>query len=832
MDMKKKILLSMILLALCLIQASADTYYFKIKLSDENGNPKGNWSKYIQVDAKLISEVNGVKTYEYPNGLRTLLNKGTVTDEEKGEWTLPTKADGSVNLDRIWGIVFANQKGRNKGTDLNILEGDEYNAWLEICPHIKYLELREYKLDSYNNSGYFMGMSNLEELELPKYGMKVGNGDKDGELYFANADKLEKIYLYKEGAPNDKVEITNEAVKDSTLLNRVGKKMFANCFSLSTKYINRLIKDVTEIKDSAFYADEGNRVKFSNDAGHNMAIEIPSSVTKIGDHAFYNRLKVTGLNIQGNGCLEIGSEAFGQCDELATIKMQTQDNKELKIYKNAFMRCKQLNELKLNNARITYLGTGVFGDCRSMTYEFVNDVLKNYAEYGEKKKIPAYLFFGCNGQEGHDGTVANKNKCTFTALNIPEQFSEIGDGAFASTGDAIIKLNTITVNRNIAPKCLQGKTDEYAGITEKSVFQELDPNVTTVSFATNATGWNEDETTGFLTYMKDRSEFQRLLTKDIYSDSTKYINVPQQHAIVRLHRALKVGWNTICLPFGVNNRYGSMWEKYSTKQARNARIIVNGLTNNNNNNNSEATSDEFKMGVYRGYWPEGKTFMFLNYTEFDAYPLGFCETFLVKMRSQDIAADGIYTFTNVDLNYRWTADGASGNEGTWTSQTYTAEQMLQLENDFNGEVNTAETPFAGKASYDEYVFRGSLVQRTGTVGDLQSIITTDDYFFQQTKDGKMKLYPYTAGQKYGIRGFSGWFHKINTRISEDHELYLSLFDDGSVTPIETVKVDDLNRDTSGKVYSISGVLVKNNTADLNNLSKGIYVVNGKKYVVK
>ena len=59
-----------------------------------------------------------------------------------------------------------------------------------------------------------------------------------------------------------------------------------------------------------------------------------------------------------------------------------------------------------------------------------------------------------------------------------------------------------------------------------------------------------------------------------------------------------------------------------------------------------------------------------------------------------------------------------------------------------------------------------------------------------------------------------------------------MFDDGSTTPIETVKVDDLNRDTSGKVYSVSGVLVKNNAADLNNLSKGIYVVNGKKYVVK
>lgn len=97
----------------------------------------------------------------------------------------------------------------------------------------------------------------------------------------------------------------------------------------------------------------------------------------------------------------------------------------------------------------------------------------------------------------------------------------------------------------------------------------------------------------------------------------------------------------------------------------------------------------------------------------------------------------------------------------------------------------------------------------------------------------MKLYPYKTDQKYGIRGFSGWFHyEPNTSPSKPSELSLSLFDDGSTTPIETVKVDDLNRDTSGKVYSISGVLMKNNAADLNNLPKGIYVVNGKKYVVK
>ena len=806
MDMKKNILLSMILLALCLIQASADNYFYKIRLYKDNGQ-LDEWSNYIEVSH---DDTKGV----YVNGLGDLIAGKTVKDEGDRhgngikEYTLPQNAKNEVDLDKIWGIQFANGIGRDLNGQSKIMQGAEYyTAWKEIQTHIKYLGLRDYKLDAYNNSGYFMGMHNVEELELPKEGMNVGNGAEDGQLYFANAYNLKTITIW---SGEKKVDITDDAVKDKTLLNIVGKKMFSNCYGLSTKYINRLIKNVTEIKDNAFYADDENRDKFSDEEDNTMPIEIPSSVTKIGSQAFYNRVKVTGLIIHGNGgCLEIGSQAF--------------------------RRCEQLHTLNLDNAKITYLGTGVFGDCRSMTNEFVNGVLTNYAANGGNyaanggKKIPAYLFFGCNGQDGHDGTDPNKHVCSFTDLNIPAQFTEIGDGAFASTGDAKIKLKTITVNSEKAPTCLQGETDEYANIKNKSVFAGLDPNLTTVIFANAAQNWEETETTGFLTYMNDNSEFQRLLTKDLYSNHTEYINVPQQHAIVRLHRTLKEGWNTICLPFGVNNRYGSLWdEAYKTKQAHNARIIVNGLTNND----SGATSANFTMGVYRGYWKEGKTFMFLHYTDFDAYPLDLCETFLVKMRKQDIAEDGIYTFRNVDLNYRWSANGASGNDGNWTLvKTYSAEEMLGQVKDFDGNVNSDATPFKGKASYEDYVLRGSLVQCTGTVGDSKVGITTDDYFFQQSQNGTMKLYPYPAGKKYGIRGFSGWFHRNNS-ISNAHELSLGLFDDSSITPIETVKEDDLNRDTSGKVYSISGVLMKNNAADLNNLPKGIYVVNGKKYVVK
>lgn len=796
----------MILLALCLIQASARTYYFKIKYSDDNGV---HFSGYIEV----TDPPSGQSVYT--NGLRQLLNGYSVKDENNVEYTLPKKVDNQkeVDLDKIEGIEFANGNGIDKGTEQGILWGDEYEAWKKIRGHIKFLSLRNYIRDSYNDHSYFMYMDNVKELELPKYGMTVNVEEKDdnGIMYFANAHSLNKITIWSD-VKGDAVDITDDAVTDipnKKLLNVVGQYMFSNCDNLSTKYINRLIRDVSEIKDYAFKVDPNNRKYFPGDADHSMAIDIPSSVTKIGSLAFYNRVNVTGLTIHGenNSSLAIGSEAFRGCE--------------------------QLKDLSLDNAKITSLGTGVFGDCRSMTNPFVNGVLQNYADNGGTK-IPAFLFFGCNGQDGHDKPDGNKNVCSFTDLNIPAQFTEIGDGAFASTGDAVIKLKTITVNSEKAPKCLCEGKDKYANVGTKTVFDGVDPNLTTVIFKNAAEGWEATETTGFLTYMKDNSEFQRLLTKDIFSDHTEYINVKQQHAIVRLHRTLKEGWNTICLPFGVNYRYCNKWgADYKAKQAYNARIVVNGLTNND----GEANGSTFTMGVYRGYWQAGKTFMFLHYTGFDEYPLDFCETFLVKMRKKDIdqAAPkdkkgvAIYTFTNVDLNYRWTATG--GNDGTWTEETYTAAQMPQQVKPFYGNENTTEIPFQGNASYTEYMLKGSLVQRTGTVGD--GIITTDDYFFQQTQDGKMKLYPYKTDQKYGIRGFSGWFHyEPKTSPSKPSELSLSLFDDGSTTPIETVKVDDLNRDTSGKVYSISGVLMKNNAADLNNLPKGIYVVNGRKYVVK
>ena len=777
MDMKK-ILLSIILLALCLIQASAASYYFKICFSNDKGG-EGRWTSYIPVG----EDDDNDKVYE--NGLRKLLNGGTVMDEYNVSEELPKTADNKVNLDGIYGIAFANGKGKLGNKQENILLGDEYDAWTEIRSHIKYLELRYYKRDKYTDKGYFMDMHNLEALELPKDGMTVGDGGDDCQYYFANADKLKKILICINEENGTKVEITDYAGK--VLQNSVGQYMFSNCYSLSTKYINRLIKDVSEIKNNAFYAGNEHRDDFSDDADNKMAIEIPSSVKKIGDQAFWNRVKVTGLNIQGDGgSLEIGSEAFRGCDELH-------------VFEN------------MDKAKITSLGNGVFRDCRSMTNEFVNGVLENYATNGKngengEKKIPAYLFYGCNGQDGHDGSDANKNRCTFTKLDIPASFTGIERGAFADNPN----VTKIIVHSG---KQIDART--YDG--EKGIFYKMVPNKVQVVFKDEAEAGNN-----YMVYRdnivkdgvdKGTNAFMYLLTKTLDENDDDYTVVAQRHADVLLKRTFKPGWNTLVLPFGA--RVIGNWRVDA------AEIFQKALN---------ASGDEnFMIAAYRGLakndaHPDNSTFYFLKYASYDD-PLDEFEPLLIRMTQTDINnAGGVYTFKDVELNY----DGDN-------NRLYTADEVKERmgrRNDdgeyFDGNYNHDDNDKFRKCTYNDFYFTGTLYKQQGTASEGSAFIAPGDYIIQNNTFVKC-----LAGKKYGLKGFRGYFKQQTSSTSPAKgNIGISLVDrNGVVSSIHQVDGTSLTPASvaPAAVYNLSGQQVGNS---LSTLAKGVYIVNGKKFVKK
>ena len=801
MDMKKKLLLSMILLALCLIQASADTYYFKIRLYKDNGDLEG-WSKYIKVSH---SQQQG----DWVNGLRELVAGNPVTDEGDGNgngtttYQLRKKADGQVDLDRIYGIVFANGKGRSHNStqvnkdDVKIMEGGEFAAWEKIRTHIKYLELREYELDTYTGDTYFGNMYKVEKLELPKKGMTVGNGDNI--RYFANANNLKAITIWDGSAS---VDITNNAVKDKKLLNIVGKEMFSNCYSLSTKYINRLIKDVTEIKYRAFYAGGEHRGDFSDEEDNKMAIEIPSSVTKIGNQAFLNRVKVTGLNIHGidGGCVDIGSEAFKGCDELAKISL-TQDNTKLQIHDNAFESCIQLNDFEsMNKAKITDLGTGVFRYCQSMTNDFVNGVLTNYATNGGTK-IPAYLFFGCNGQN-------------FTQLDIPASFTQIDKGAFAKNSN---------VTKIIVHSGTQIDAQTYDG--EDGIFYGMIPNNVQVEFQGDAESnykvYRENINVGGVD--KGSNAFMFLLTKTLDENSTDYNVVAQRHADVCLKRTFKEGWNTLVLPFGARYLEGDT-------EADCARIFQKALNASN--------IPGFMIAAYRGLAKnkanlDNSTFYFLKYANYDTDPLDECEPLLIRMTQRDIDdAKGVYTFKNVELNYDGDFKDDKGNK---IYKKYTADEVIDRMgkkedgNFFDGNYNHDANDKFGKCSYDDFYFTGTLYQQQCTAEN-SAFIAPGDYIIQDNTFVKC-----LKDRKYGLKGFRGYFKQKSSSTSTSPakgNIGICLVDrNGVVSSIHQVDGVSLTPASVAPVavYNLSGQQVGNS---LSTLAKGVYIVKGKKFVKK
>ena len=788
MDMKKRIFLSMILLALCLIQASADDYYYKIKLYNDE------WSGYIKVSYDDQKDV-------YNNGLSQLIAGKTVKDDSRN-FTLLNK-DNKVDLDKIYGIAFANEKGLAISDYQKIMLGVEFDAWKQIRQHIKYLELRDYKCDTYTNSGYFMDMFNVEKLELPKDGMTVGDGDDDCQYYFSNAHNLKEITIQSDG---NTVDITET---NKVLLNRVGKYMFSNCWNLSPKYTNRLLKDVEEIKRNAFFTNDDDRDKL---AYNKMVIEIPNSVKEIGYQAFYNRVNVTGLNIQGNGELVIGSEAFKACDELAKISL-TQDNKVLKIDNDAFMGCKQLNAFEnMDKAKITYLGTGVFRECRSMTNDFVNGVLENYATNGKngengEKKIPAYLFYGCNGQDGHDGSDANKNRCTFTQLDIPASFTGIERGAFADNPN----VTKIIVHSG---KQIDAQTyDDKDGI-----FYGMDPNKVQVEFQGDADNNYKVYRENIKVNGEDKgpNAFMYLLTKTLNENDDDYTVVAQRHADVRLTRTFKEGWNTLVLPFGA--RHGEGREDGAGDCSR---IFQKALNASNDGN--------FMIAAYRGLakneaQPDNSTFYFLKYANYDKDPLDEFEPLLVRMTQKDINdANGVYTFKDVELNYD------VDNKTSYTAED--AKKRMGLRDTggfFDGSYDHEANDKFKKCSYDDFYFTGTLYKQQGTVSENSAFIAPGDYIIQNNTFVKC-----LAGKKYGLKGFRGYFKQKPASSSHAKgNIGISLVDrNGVVSSIHQVDGASLTSAsvTPVAVYNLSGQKVGNS---LSTLAKGVYIVNGKKFVKK
>ena len=130
---------------------------------------------------------------------------------------------------------------------------------------------------------------------------------------------------------------------------------------------------------------------------------IPDSVTRIGNLAFYWCESLTSINIP-DSVTSIGDSAFGYCSSLTSINMP---NSVTTIGNSAFHCCSSLTHIYIPNS-VTSIGNSAFDGCRSLTSINIPD---SVTSIGNK------AFSWCD---------------SLTSINIPDSVTSIGESAFYS----------------------------------------------------------------------------------------------------------------------------------------------------------------------------------------------------------------------------------------------------------------------------------------------------------------------------------------------------------------------------------------------------------------
>lgn len=268
-------------------------------------------------------------------------------------------------------------------------------------------------------------------------------------------------------------------------------------------------------------------------------------------------------------------------------------------------------------------------------------------------------------------------------------------------------------------------------------------------------------------------EFDHLNVENVtLNDNDNYVPTDAKNANVTLKRTFyKNRWNAICLPYSINRR---QIEKV---------------------------------------FGDGTMVVLMNYIDTSKKKVMF-----IEHANQDIIAGYPYLIFPTDK-----ADTNKDDHSVISSITTRA--TLGEANSPLFSVGTDEKTYPGaEMQSDALVFKGTFTNTTLTEGSY--VVTNNGVLSRISKDG-MNIRPYrsyiyfnrqTAGAKAIL------LQNMNVNGFEN--------DEDNTTGIENLLFESGILTHSADVYSIDGQLVRSKALNFNGLPKGVYIVNGKKYVKK
>ena len=190
----------------------------------------------------------------------------------------------------------------------------------------------------------------------------------------------------------------------------IGDYAFVYCSSLTSIQIPN---SVTSIGDYVFYY-----------CSSLTSIEIPNSVTSIGDYTFSNCSSLTSVII-GNSVTSIGDYAFSNCSSLTSIQIP---NSVTSIGEGAFSSC-NLTSVEIGNS-VTSIGDYAFSNCSSLTSVIIGNSVTSIG-YGAFVYCSSLTSIQIPNSVTSIGEWALGYCSSLTSIEIPNSVTSIGYGAFA-----------------------------------------------------------------------------------------------------------------------------------------------------------------------------------------------------------------------------------------------------------------------------------------------------------------------------------------------------------------------------------------------------------------
>ena len=197
-------------------------------------------------------------------------------------------------------------------------------------------------------------------------------------------------------------------------LERIGTNAFLNCKNLALADLSNSTK-LTVIEKKVFSGcssffhidypqktDNSSKNKLNREFGNKNILILPSSIETIEDYAFSNCVNLEDVSLSSS-VKEIGSNAFQGCNNLTSFAMESSSMNEIKDY--AFDGCSGLTSVKISS-NITRIGKCAFRNCTGLTSLNIPNSVKT---------IDKEAFKDCKG---------------LTSINIPARIATLGESAF------------------------------------------------------------------------------------------------------------------------------------------------------------------------------------------------------------------------------------------------------------------------------------------------------------------------------------------------------------------------------------------------------------------